>query len=101
MHSEDLDQITELHKPFWTHDFLLMPRNPFLNLNQSLGKFRTRQTDNIFLFIFAQKTRFDTACTLGPRERICMKCQIMCPEKSKKKIFIMSSPENFTNRAKP
>ena len=46
-----------------------------------------QQTTNWWCFSdFCKKTGFDISCKLSPLETICMKCQILFPEKNKKNI---------------
>ena len=64
----------------WYHKFLF-------NFYHSLSKFNRQQICDIFLFLY-QKAGFDISCKLSPLETICMKCQILFSEKSKKNISI-------------
>ena len=59
----------------------------------SLGKFSRWQID-IFP-IFSQKTDFDMACILSPKETICMQCQSMFSGKNIDMACILSPKETI------
>ena len=71
---------TNLHHQQQTTISLVNNKHTYFNIYHSLGKIQQSAS------YFSQKKDFGISCKLSPVKTICMKCQILFPEKIKKNI---------------